>query len=169
MLLSREITSICASYYPLWELILGGEKAWDWRRTSSEPKYTCKENPEMNVRPQQCLINLHFQFECTPPSSVSLSALSTVISKLDRNEWFLSLSSLSRGIFMYKIVNNDAPDYLTELFFSGASLWNSLPPTIKPCVSFSGFQRHMRVYLSEDMSSVKFWLTYVTICFGSIW
>ena len=78
----------------------------------------------------------------------------------------------NKGIFMHKVLNNNSPNYLAQLFishqshyinfrnnlyvprprldlfktslsFAGASLWNSLPQNIKSCISFPCFKRNL--------------------------
>ena len=85
----------------------------------------------------------------------------------------------NKGIFMHKVLNNNSPNYLAQLFishqshytnsrnnlyvprprldlfkaitsFSGASLWNSLPQNIKSCISFPCFKRNLHKYVSEN-------------------
>ena len=80
---------------------------------------------------------------------------------------------------MHKVLNNDSPNYLAQLFishqshytnsrndlyvprprldlfktsisFAGASLWNSLPQNIKSCISLPCFKRNLHKYLSEN-------------------
>ena len=80
---------------------------------------------------------------------------------------------------MHKVLNNNSPNYLAQLFichqphytncrnnlyvprprldlfktsisFAGASLWNSLPQNIKSCISFPCFKRNLRRYMSEN-------------------
>ena len=85
----------------------------------------------------------------------------------------------NKGIFMHKVLNNNSPNYLAQLFishqshytnsrnnlyvprprldlyktsisFAGASLWNSLPQNIKSCISFPCFERNLHRYMSEN-------------------
>ena len=85
----------------------------------------------------------------------------------------------NKGIFMHKVLNNNSPNYLVQLFishqshytnsrnnlyvprprldlfktslsFAGASLWNSLPQNIKSCISLPFFKRNLHKYLSEN-------------------
>ena len=85
----------------------------------------------------------------------------------------------NKGIFMHKVLNNNSPNYLAQLFishqshyinsrnnlyvprprldlfktsisFAGASLWNSLPQNIKSCISLPFFKRNLHKYLSEN-------------------
>ena len=85
----------------------------------------------------------------------------------------------NKGIFMHKVLNNNSPNYLAQLFishqshytnsrnnfyvprpqpdlfkaitsFSGASLWNSLPQNIKSCISLPCFKRNLYKYMSEN-------------------
>ena len=85
----------------------------------------------------------------------------------------------NKGIFMRKVLNNNSPNYLAQLFishqshytnsrnnlyvprprldlfktslsFSGASLWNSLPQNIKSCISLPCFKRNLHKYVSEN-------------------
>ncbi len=80
---------------------------------------------------------------------------------------------------MHKVLNNNSPNYLAQLFishqshytnsrnnlyvprprldlfktsisFAGASLWNSLPQNIKSCISFPCFKRNLHKYMSEN-------------------
>ena len=85
----------------------------------------------------------------------------------------------NKGIFMHKVLNNNSPNYLAQLFicrqshyinsrnnlyvprprldlfkpsisFAGASLWNSLPQNIKSCISLPCFKRNLHKYMSEN-------------------
>ena len=85
----------------------------------------------------------------------------------------------NKGIFMHKVLNNNLPNYLAQLFishqshytnsrnnfyvprprldrfkisisFATASIWNSLPQNIKSCVSVSCFKCNRHKYLSEN-------------------
>ena len=85
----------------------------------------------------------------------------------------------NKGIFMHKVLNNNSPNYLAQLFisnqshytnsrnnlyvprprldlfktsisFAGASLWNSLPQNVKSCISLSCFKRNLHKYMSEN-------------------
>ena len=85
----------------------------------------------------------------------------------------------NKGIFMHKVLNNNSPNYLAQLFishqshytnsrnnlymprprldlfktsisFAGASLWNSLPQNIKSCISVHCFKRNLHKYMSEN-------------------
>ena len=83
----------------------------------------------------------------------------------------------NKGIFMYKVLNNNPPNYLAQLFishqshytndnlyvlrprldlfitsiyFAGTSLWNSLPQNIKSCISLPCFKRNLHKYISEN-------------------
>ena len=85
----------------------------------------------------------------------------------------------NKGIFMHKVLNNNSPDYLAQLFishqfhytnsrnnlyvprprldlfktsisFAGASLWNSLPQNIKSGISLPCFKRNLHKYMSEN-------------------
>ena len=85
----------------------------------------------------------------------------------------------NNGIFMHKVLTNNSPNYLAQLFishqphytnsrnnlyvprprlhlfktsisFAGASLWNSLPQNIKSCISFPCFKRNLHKYMSEN-------------------
>ena len=85
----------------------------------------------------------------------------------------------SKGIFMYKVLNNNSPNYLahlsvshqyrnansrnklylprprlylfkTSISFAGASLWNSLPQNIKSCISVRCFKHNLHKYMSEN-------------------
>ena len=78
----------------------------------------------------------------------------------------------NKGIFMHKVLNNNSPNYLAQIFvshrshyansrnnlyvprprldlfktstsFAGAFLWNSLPQNIKPRISLSCFKRNL--------------------------
>ena len=80
---------------------------------------------------------------------------------------------------MHKVLNNNSPNYLAQLFishqshytnsrnnlyvprprldlfktsisFAGASLWNSLPQNIKSCISLPCFKRNLHKYISEN-------------------
>ena len=83
----------------------------------------------------------------------------------------------NKGLFMYKILNNEAPEYISNLYtqtpsrysnsrnyklslprpridivktnisFSGALLWNNLPLTVISCQSLSSFERKLRAHL----------------------
>ena len=85
----------------------------------------------------------------------------------------------NKGIFMHKVLNNNSPNCLAQLFishqshytnsrnnlyvprpkldlfktstfFAGASLWNSLPQYIKSCISLRCFKRNLHKYMSEN-------------------
>ncbi len=85
----------------------------------------------------------------------------------------------NKGIFMHKVLNNNSPNYLAQLFishqshytssmnnlyvprprldlfktsisFAGASLWNSLPQNIKACISLPCFKRNLHKCMSEN-------------------
>ena len=91
----------------------------------------------------------------------------------------LGILNLPQGIFMHKVLNNNSPNYLAQLFisrqshytnsrnnlyvprprlylfqtsmsFAGASLWNSLPQNIKWCISLPCFKRNLHKYMSEN-------------------
>ena len=77
----------------------------------------------------------------------------------------------NKGLFMYRVLSNEAPEYIcnlytnapsrysnsknyqlslprrkidifkTSIFFSGAYLWNNLPLTVRSCQSLSSFKR----------------------------
>ena len=80
---------------------------------------------------------------------------------------------------MHKVLNNNSPTYLAQLFishqshytnssnnlyvprpgldlsktsisFAGASLWNSLPQNIKSCISLPCVKRNLLKYMSEN-------------------
>ena len=84
----------------------------------------------------------------------------------------------NKGIFMHKVLNNNSPNYLAQLFishqshytnsrnnlyvprprldlfktsisFAGASLWNSLPQNIKSCISLPRLKRNLHRYMSS--------------------
>ena len=93
-------------------------------------------------------------------------------------------SPYNKGVFMHKVLNNNSPNYLAQLFishqshytnsrnnlyvprprldlfktsisFAGASLWNSLPQNIKSCISLPCFKRNLHKYISENnLSSI---------------
>ena len=85
----------------------------------------------------------------------------------------------NKGIFMHKVLNNNSPNYLAQLFishqshytnssnnlhvprrkfdlfktstsFAGASLWNSLPQNIKSCISIRCFKRNLQKCMPEN-------------------
>ena len=82
----------------------------------------------------------------------------------------------NKGIFTHKVLNNNSPDYLAQLFishqshyshswnnvprpfdlfktsisFAGASLWNSLPQNMKSCISLPYFKCNLHKYMSEN-------------------
>ena len=85
----------------------------------------------------------------------------------------------NKRIFMHKVLNNNSPNYLAQLFishqsnytnsrnnfyvprprldlfktsisFAGASLWNSLPQNVKSCISVPCFKRNLHKYLSKN-------------------
>jgi len=85
----------------------------------------------------------------------------------------------SKGIFMYKVLNNNSPNYLaqlsishqyqnansrnnlylsrprlhlfkTSISFAGAYLWKSLPQNIKSCISLPCFKRNLRKCTFEN-------------------
>ena len=90
----------------------------------------------------------------------------------------------NKGIFMHKVLDNNSPNYLAQLFishqshytnsrnnlyvsrprldlfktsisFAGASLWNSLPQNIKSCISVRCFKRiSVRCFKRKKMSVV---------------
>ena len=91
----------------------------------------------------------------------------------------------NKGIFMHKVLNNNSPNYLAQLFishqshytnsrnnlcvpkprldlfktsvsFAGASLWNSLLQNIKSCISIPCFERNLHRYMSENNPSSNF-------------
>ena len=96
--------------------------------------------------------------------------------------WILNLPqqlAYNKGIFMHKVLNNNSPNYLAQLFvshqshytnsrnnlyvprprldlfktsisFAGASLWNSLPQNIKPCIFLPCFKCNLHKYMSEN-------------------
>ena len=79
---------------------------------------------------------------------------------------------------MIKVLNNNSPNYLAQLFshqshytnsrnnlyvprtrlylfktsiaFAGASLWNSLPQNVKSCISLPCFKRNLHRYMSQN-------------------
>ena len=80
---------------------------------------------------------------------------------------------------MHKVLNNNSPNYLAQLFsghqshctnsrnnlyvprprldlfktsisYAGASLWNSLPQNLKSCISLPCFKRNLHKYMSEN-------------------
>ena len=83
---------------------------------------------------------------------------------------------------MYRVLNNEAPEYISNLYthtpsrysnsrnyqlslprpridifktsisFSGAYLWNNLPPTVRSCQSLSSFKRKLRAHLEVATS-----------------
>ena len=83
----------------------------------------------------------------------------------------------NKGLFMYRLLSNDAPEYISNLYthtpsrysnsrnyhlslpkpridifktsisFSGAHLWNNLPLTVRFCQSLSSFKRKLRAHL----------------------
>ena len=85
----------------------------------------------------------------------------------------------NKGIFVHKVLNNNSPNYLAQLFIShqshytntrnnlyvprprldlfktsisiaGASLWNFLPQNTKSCISLPCFIRNLHKYISEN-------------------
>ena len=80
-----------------------------------------------------------------------------------------------KGLFMYRVLNNEAPEYISNLYtntpschsrnyqlssprpridmfetsisFSGAFLWNDLPLTIKSCQLLSSFKQKLCAHL----------------------
>ena len=82
-------------------------------------------------------------------------------------------SEYNKGLFMYRVLSNEAPEYISNLFthtpsrycnsknyqlslprpridifktsisFSGAYLWNNLPLTVRFCQSLSSFKRKL--------------------------
>ena len=96
--------------------------------------------------------------------------------------WILNLPqqlAYNKGIFMHKVLNNNFPNYLAQLFishqshytnsrnnlyvprprlnlfetsisFDGAFLWNSLSQNIKSCISLPCFKRNLHKYMSEN-------------------
>ena len=98
-------------------------------------------------------------------------------------ELFLPLA-YNKGIFMPKVLNNNSPNCLAQLFIShqshytnsrnnlyvprprldlfktsisfvGASLWNSLPHNIKSCISLPCFKCNLHKYMSENNLSLN--------------
>ena len=83
----------------------------------------------------------------------------------------------NKGLFMYRVLGNEAPEYISNLYthtlshysssrnyhlslprprtdlfktsisFSGAYLWNNLPLTVRSCQSLSSFKRKFRAHL----------------------
>ena len=83
----------------------------------------------------------------------------------------------NNGLFMYRLLSNEAPEYISNLYthtpsrysnsrnyhlslpkpridifktsisFSGAYLWNTLPLTVRSCQSLSSFKRKLREHL----------------------
>ena len=83
----------------------------------------------------------------------------------------------NKGLFMYRVLSNEAPEYIFNLYthtpsrysnsrnyhlslprpridifktsisFSGAYLWNNLPLTVRSCQSLSSFKRKLRAHL----------------------
>ena len=83
----------------------------------------------------------------------------------------------NKGLFMYRLLSNEAPEYISNLYthipsrcsnsrnyhlslprpridifktsisFSGAHLWNNLPLTVRFCQSLSSFKRKLRAHL----------------------
>ena len=83
----------------------------------------------------------------------------------------------NKGLFMYRVLSNEAPGYIsklythtpsrysnsrnyhfslprpridifkTNIFFSGAYLWNNLPLTVRSCQSLSSFKLKLRAHL----------------------
>ncbi len=83
----------------------------------------------------------------------------------------------NKGLFMYRLLSNEAPEYISNLYthtpsrysnsrnyhlslprpridifktsisFSGAYLWNNLPLTVRSCQSLSSFKRKLRAHL----------------------
>ena len=82
----------------------------------------------------------------------------------------------NKGLFMYRLLSNEAPEYISNLYtltpsrysssrnyhlslprpridifetsisFSGAHLWNNLPLTVRSCQSLSSFKRKLRAH-----------------------
>ena len=103
----------------------------------------------------------------------------------------------SKGIFMYKVLNNNSPNYLahlsvshqyrnansrnklylprprlylfkTSISFAGAYLWNSLPQNIKSCISLPCFKCYLRKYTSKNIFLPNLnWLVTIT-CLSTI-
>ena len=83
----------------------------------------------------------------------------------------------NKGFFIYRVLSNEAPEYISNLYthtpsrysssrnyqlslprprtdifktsisFSGAYLWNNLPLTVRSCQSVSSFKRKLRSHL----------------------
>ena len=83
----------------------------------------------------------------------------------------------NNGLFMYRLLSNEAPEYISNLYthtparysnsrnyhlslprpridifktsisFSGTYLWNNLPLTVRSCQSLSSFKRKLRAHL----------------------
>ena len=83
----------------------------------------------------------------------------------------------NKGLFMYRVLNNEAPEYISNLYkhtpsrysnsrnyklslprpridvfrtsipFAGAFLWNNLPLTLRSCQSFISSRRRFRAHL----------------------
>ena len=80
----------------------------------------------------------------------------------------------TKGLFLYRLLSNEAPEYISNLYthtpsrsrnyhlslprpridifktsisFSGAYLWNNLPLTVRSCQSLSSFKRKLREHL----------------------
>ena len=92
----------------------------------------------------------------------------------------------NKVIFMHKVLNNNSPNYLAQLFishqshytnsrnnlyvprprldlfktsisFAGVSLWNSLPQNIKSCISLPFFKRNLLKHVCLRMTSLQIW------------
>jgi hypothetical protein len=85
-----------------------------------------------------------------------------------------------KAIYMYKIINNNAPNYLLQLFkssssqyslhrrnlafpkpridiyktsfgYDGVAVWNSLPVSLRTVASISAFKRQLHSYITETI------------------
>ena len=115
-------------------------------------------------------------------------------------KWILNLTqhlTYSKGIFMYKVLNNNSPNYLahlsvshqsqnansrnklylprprlylfkTSISFAGAYLWKFLPQNIKSCISLLCFKCYLRKYTSKNIFLPNLnWLVTIT-CLSTI-
>ena len=99
----------------------------------------------------------------------------------------------NKGIFTRKVLNNNFPNYLAQLFishqfhytnsrnnlymprpmldlfktsisFAGASLWNSLPQNIKSCISLPCFKGNLHKYMSQNNLSSNLPKKFSVVC-----
>ena len=130
----------------------------------------------------------HFCFICVPPYPPPLSLSVKLIlpdTSLTTDQKLKEMRIMSlqkqleynKGLFMYRVLSNEATEYISNLYthtpsrysssrnyhlslprpridifrtsisFSGAYLWNNLPLTVRSCQSLSSFKCKLRAHL----------------------